>query len=59
MNINKQKLIKELMYIKRTLVDAKDSKWCRYMRLNYGGTKESGDKKVLPSILEYANVIKR
>lgn len=47
-SINEQESIKELMYIKKTLIDKKDASWYRYMELD-----EFKDRKVLPSILEY------
>ncbi len=60
-NIDKQKSIEELMCIKSTLVDSKDSNWYRYMKLRHDGRnlKEFSEKRVLPSILEYADVVKK
>ncbi len=53
-NIEDQLPIKEFFHIKKTVIEEKDSSWYRYMTM-----KEFKDRKVLPSILEYAeNVIK-
>ena len=53
-SIDEQKFIKEFIYIKSKVVNKKDANWYRYMNLN-----EFKDKKVLPSILEYADIINK
>ena len=53
-SIDEQRSIKELMYIKKTLIDKKDAGWYRYMELD-----EFKDRKVLPSILEYSDNVSK
>lgn len=53
-DIEEEKPIRELICIKSTIIDGKDSNWYRYMEL-----PEFRHKKVLPSILEYADLVKK
>lgn len=53
-NIDEQLPIKELMYIKKTLIGERDCNWYRYMTL-----KEFRYRKVLPTILEYSDMVKK
>lgn len=52
--IEEQLPIKEFFHIKKTVISKEDSPWYRYMTLD-----EFKDRKVLPSILEYADNVKR
>jgi len=53
-NIEDQLPIKEFFHIKKTVISKEDSSWYRYMTL-----EEFKERKVLPSILEYADNVKK
>lgn len=54
--IEEQLSIREFIYIKKTVIDEKDRNWYRYMDMDL---KEFNDRRVLPTLLEYYEYVKK